>query len=121
MSQDLDKSPSRATDGDGGNARIIYILYLVSLLVGITALIGVVMAYVYRSDAPPWLREHYRWQIRTFWIGILYTFIGSLLTGVGVGFLVLLAVLVWFIVRCVKGLQRLGRGEAPEDSGSWLF
>ncbi|NVK43475.1 MAG: hypothetical protein HWE39_19700 [Oceanospirillaceae bacterium] len=108
-------------NSEGGTARIIYILYLVSLVVGITALIGVVMAYVYRSEAPAWLREHYRWQIRTFWIGILYTFFASLLTGIGVGFLLLLATLVWFIVRCVKGLQRLARQEAPADVATWLF
>lgn len=118
MSRDLDTSIS---DQEGGTARIIYILYLVSLVVGITSLIGVVMAYVYRADAAPWLLEHYRWQIRTFWIGLLYTFIGSLLTSIGVGYLILLAAVVWFIVRCVKGLQRLARRAPPLNVATWLF
>lgn len=117
MPQELDKAVSH----DSGTARIIYILYLVSLVMGITALIGVVMAYIYRGDAVPWLREHYRWQIRTFWIGLLYTFLASIFLGVGIGYLLLLAVLIWFIVRCVKGLQRLSRGEPPAEAGSWLF
>jgi len=118
MSRDLDTPIS---EQEGGIARIIYILYLVSLVVGITALIGVVMAYIYRGDGPSWVREHYTWQIRTFWIGILYTFSGSLLTGVGIGLPILLATLVWFIVRCVKGLQRLGRRVPPVNVATWLF
>ena len=54
------------------NAQIIYILYLVSLVVGVTGIVGVIMAYVYRGEAPDWLQSHYRFQIRTFWIGLLY-------------------------------------------------
>ncbi|MXZ09042.1 MAG: hypothetical protein F4Y79_06295, partial [Gemmatimonadetes bacterium] len=50
-----------------GTAKIVYILYLAELVVGITGLIGVIMAYVNRSDAPEWLASHYRFQIRTFW------------------------------------------------------
>lgn len=107
--------------GDAGNARIVYILYLISLLIGITGLIGVVMAYVYRSDAPDWLRNHYRWQIRTFWIGLLYTLIGMLTAWLLIGYLILLCVLVWYIVRCVKGLQRLERRQPLPNVGSWLF
>lgn len=106
---------------DGGYARIIYILYLVSLVVGVTALIGVVMAYVYRGEASPWLQDHYRWQIRTFWIGLMYTVLGAILSGIGIGFLVLLFALVWFIVRCVKGLQRLERRQPPANPASWWF
>ncbi|ANG61325.1 hypothetical protein A8C75_01830 [Marinobacterium aestuarii] len=123
MTQDLSPDPSdkSATQQHGGNARIIYILYLVSLVVGITALVGLVMAYVYRSEATDCVKAHYSWQIRTFWIGLLYTLLGALLTGIGVGFLILLFAVIWFIVRCVKGLQCLERREAPANPGSWLF
>ena len=55
-----------------GTARIIYILYLVGVAFGITGLIGVIMAYANRSDAPEWLASHYRFQIRTFWLCLLY-------------------------------------------------
>ncbi len=118
---DLEPSDKSTTQQDGGNARIIYILYLVSLVVGITALVGLVMAYVYRAEATDCIKAHYRWQIRTFWIGLLYTLSGVLLSGIGVGFLILLFALIWFIVRCVKGLQSLERREPPANPGSWLF
>ena len=104
-----------------GNIKIIYILYLLSLVVGITGLIGLVMAYVYKADASSWLKDHYRWQIRTFWIGLLYTVCGVLLSSMGIGVLILLFVLIWFIVRCVKGLQRLQLREPPAKMNSWLF
>lgn len=48
----------------------VYILYLVGFLAGITALVGLVLAYVNRSDASAWLQSHYTFQIRTFWIGL---------------------------------------------------
>ncbi|MBV0934293.1 DUF4870 family protein [Marinobacterium weihaiense] len=107
--------------GEPGNAKIVYILYFISLVVGITGLVGLVMAYIYKSDAPDWLRDHYRWQIRTFWIGLLYGFIGVVTAMFLVGYLILLFTLVWFIVRCVKGLQRLEKRQPLADSGSWMF
>ncbi|RMG58554.1 MAG: hypothetical protein D6717_02690 [Gammaproteobacteria bacterium] len=108
-----------------GNARgmvqAIYILYLVSIVVGITGLIGVILAYVYRGNAEPWLESHFRFQIRTFWIGLLYSLIGMLTAPLFVGYLVLLFVLVWLIVRCAKGLQWLDRGQAVPDPATWLW
>lgn len=102
-------------------ARIIYILYLVGFVVPITPLIGVVMAYLAKGEAPEWLASHYTWQIRTFWIALAVSVVGLLLCLILIGFLVLLLELVWFIVRCVKGFQYLEKGEALPDSSSLLF
>ena len=103
------------------NVRLIYILYLASLLVGVTAIVGVVMAYVNHGSAPEGLRTHYRFLIRTFWIGILYAAGGLVLTAVFVGFAVLCFTLVWLIVRCVKGLKLLGEGQPIPDPTTWLW
>ncbi len=104
-----------------GPAKIVYFLYLVSVIIGFTGIIGVIVAYIYKNDAPDWLKNHYRFQIRTFWIGLLYLFIGGLLSTILIGFLVLLFWVVWLIVRCVKGLQALGKKEAPPNVEGWLF
>src|SRR5690554_7491444 len=56
---------------------VVYALYLASFVVGFTSVIGVVIAYVYRGKGPAWLDEHYRYQIRTFWIGLLYASVRS--------------------------------------------
>jgi uncharacterized membrane protein len=102
-------------------AKIVYVLYLLSFVLGVTALVGVVMAYVNVGDAPEPLRSHYRFQIRTFWILLLYTVVSVAATLVAVGVLMGLFVVVWFIVRCVKGLKHLGRGEPYPNPGTWLW
>jgi uncharacterized membrane protein len=104
-----------------GTAKIIYILYLVNIVVPFTGLVGVIMAYLNQKDADEMLKTHYRFQIRTFWIGMLYIFIGALLSMVLIGYLILLFYVVWLIVRCVKGLQALDSNEALANPASWMF
>ena len=108
-----------ATADNGSTANVVYILYLIAIVVGLTAIAGVVMAYIYRGDAPEWVRTHYRFQIRTFWIGLLISLVGTLLTWIGVGFLILAALLVWWIVRCVKGMKALGERRPIENPATW--
>ncbi len=104
------------------NLQIIYILYLVSFVIsGIPALIGVVMAYINRNKSAAWLDTHYTWLIRTFWIGLLYSFIAVILMFVFIGVIVMIAVAVWVIIRCIIGLQALGRGEPIRNPQSWIL
>ncbi|AQU81640.1 MAG: DUF4870 domain-containing protein [Halomonas sp.] len=102
-------------------AMVIYALYLASFVVGFTAIIGVIIAYVYRGKGPAWLDEHYRYQVRTFWIGLLYGSVATILTLILIGFPLLLALAVWFIVRCVKGFKGLQEKRAPSNVDSWLL
>lgn len=104
-----------------GTAKIVYVLYLVSIIFGVTGLIGVVIAYVNRGEASPWLQSHYQFQIRTFWIGLVYLLVGGVLTSVFIGYLVLLFWLVWLIVRCVKGIKYLDKREAYPEPVGWMF
>jgi len=108
-------------EDDKNIINIIYILYLVSIIVGLTGLIGVIMAYVYRGNAGPVAASHYTWQIRTFWIALAVGIVSALTLVIGIGFLIALALLVWLVVRCVKGLQWNNRGEAVPDPTDWLF
>ena len=62
-----------------------FVTPLASLVLGVTWLVGLVIAYVYVGDAPEPLKSHYRFQIRTFWIGLLYSGASLLLTLVVVG------------------------------------
>ncbi len=106
---------------DARQAQLIYVLYLVGLVVGVTAVVGVVLAYVARGDSVDWLLTHFRYQIRTFWLAVLYAVTGVALLLVGIGVLVLLAAFIWWIVRCVKGLRQLDRGQPVENVETWLF
>ena len=109
------------SDESTSNAKLVYILYLVGIMIPITGLIGVVMAYVNLGDASDWLKSHYQFQIRTFWIGLLYMVLGVVLSAVLLGYLILLFWLVWLIIRCVKGLKQLDEGQAVINPTSWMF
>jgi len=110
-----------AAQDNGSSANLNYILYLVNLVVPITSLVGLIMAYMYRGAAPAWVQTHYQFQIRTFWIGLLVGFLGGLLTLILIGWLVLLALVVWWIIRCVKGMQHVSRREAYPNPQTWLW
>jgi uncharacterized membrane protein len=87
---------------------IIYALYAASFLVGITSIVAIVMNYVKRDDMQGTLFEsHFRWQIRTFWFGLLWGVLGLLTVFIMVGFVVLFANAVWIIYRIVKGWLNL--------------
>ena len=67
-------------------------------------LVGLVIAYINRGGVRgSWAESHYTYQIRTFWIGVLYSFISCVLMIVGIGFLLIIVVAIWGIVRCVRG------------------
>ena len=102
-------------------AKIIYILYLIGIIIGITTIIGIVLAYINKNDSEDWLKSHYQFQIRTFWISVLYTVIGVILTFVIVGYLVILFWVIWLIVRCVKGMDYLNKNQAHPNPTGWMF
>ncbi|MEX0957414.1 MAG: DUF4870 domain-containing protein [Rhizobiaceae bacterium] len=103
------------------NVQVIYILYLAGFVIGITPLVGLVLAYVNRGKSAPWIETHYTWAIRTFWIGLLYALVSALLMFVLIGFLMLLATAVWFILRMIFGLQALSRDEPMKNPESWVL
>ena len=117
----MNDTNSNEKPASAGTAKIIYILYLVSILIGITAIVGLIMAYVNRDDAPGWLKSHYHFQIRTFWIGALYLFIGMLLSQFIIGLFILLFWLLWLIVRCARGIKYLDLKQSYPDPTGWMF
>lgn len=79
------------------------------------------MAYIYREEAPDWLKTHYEFQIRTFWIMILYAIVCGLLNLVVIGALLFIVPVIWWIVRCVNGLKYVSeRAPYPNPQG-WGF
>jgi uncharacterized membrane protein len=104
-------TPVTAGRNHADMAKAVYILYAVGYVVGITWVIGVVIAYVYRTDAPDWLKAHFTFQIWTFWIGLAASIVGAITAAIVIGFLIWLALLVWSIVRLVKGWKWLADGQ----------
>jgi uncharacterized membrane protein len=107
---------------------VIYALHAVSLVTGIIgaatvvgafltggpSILAVILNYAKRSEVRgTWLESHFRWQIRTFWFGLLWVTLCALfiIATLGIGLLIawlpLSLVGVWFIYRIARGWLRL--------------
>jgi len=87
---------------------IVYILYALSYFTGITAIAGIIINYIKLEEVQgTWLESHFRWQIRTFWFGLLWAVIGGLTVFLLVGIAILFANFCWIIYRIVKGWLNL--------------
>jgi len=96
-------------------AIVVYILQALSFFLGgVTALVGVIVNYVKLDEVRgTWLEPHFRWQIRTFWIGLLWTVIGFVTTMLIVGWFILVGIAIWVIYRVVVGALALNDGKSP--------
>ena len=116
------QSAASVTHDERQMAFVVYILYLchfVPVFGWVAGVVGLVLAYVERDRAPDWLKSHFTFQIRTFWMGLLYFVIACCLVIVVIGIPLIFAVWVWFVVRCALGLSRLLRAEAYPTPESW--
>jgi uncharacterized membrane protein len=84
-----------------------YVLHLIGAIAGLPSLIGLIINYLQRNDSPERLATHHRWMIRSFWWGILWVFLGALLTLVVIGWAILGVVWLWYLYRHVRGLIAL--------------
>jgi uncharacterized membrane protein len=103
---------------------VIYALHAFSLVTGIIgaatvvwafltgwpSIIAVILNYVKRSEVRgTWLESHFRWQLRTFWFGLLWVglcllfVVATLGIGLLVAWLPLAIVGLWFIYRVARG------------------
>ena len=117
-----DNQQVQSSGGGTDMGLVAYICYAASVIFGITAIVGVIIAYMQRGEAAgTWRESHYTWLIRTFWIWLLGAIIGIVLSVVLIGFLVLLLLFIWFIIRIVKGWMAYDKQQPIADPESWLF
>ena len=111
--------------------KVIYALHTFSLLTGIIgtativgafltgwpSVIAVILNSVKRSEVRgTWLESHFRWQIRTFWFGLLWIVLclGFVVATFGVGILIawlpMGLVGLWFVYRVIRGWVALSDG-----------
>ncbi|GGD59794.1 hypothetical protein GRI62_00530 [Erythrobacter arachoides] len=127
--------PSRDNGVTLQRPAIVAILYIVNIMLPpFAAVVGVVLAYVWRADAraQAWEHTHFTYLIRTFWIGLIammVIFIGFFASFVGMaelaegrggrpptGMFALLfswmglwiVVTIWAVVRAVLSLVKAG-------------
>src|SRR2546426_4253129 len=135
MANEMKEALSPAADHDGlapsslvAWTQIIYALHAFSLLTGIIgaatvvgafltgwpSIIAVILNYVKRSEARgTWLESHFRWQIRTFWFGLLWVTLCLLFVVATLGIGILIAWLPLrlggpgFLYRAARGWLKL--------------
>ena len=115
--------PSSQTNSsfDFNQPTIISALYLSGFVLGVTWIVGVVLAYVWKGEAKSeWEASHYTYLIRTFWIGFIGTVISIFLMIVLIGFLLWAAVAVLMVVRCVLSLINAQKHEPMPNPETWL-
>ena len=122
------ETPAQRESSLIGWTQLIYGLHAFSLLTGIIgaatvvgafitgwpSIIAVILNYVKRGDVRgTWLESHFRWQIRTFWFGLLWIVlcdafvVGTLGIGIIVAWIPITIVGIWFIYRIIRGWMAL--------------
>lgn len=117
-------APPPATPSSGfdfNNPTIISLLYLSAFVLGVTGIVGIVLAYVWKGEShAEWEMSHYTYLIRTFWLWLIGMVAGAVLLIVLIGFLVWLATAVLVVVRCVLSLVNAQKREPMPNPETWL-
>ncbi len=101
---------------------IISLLYLSSFVLGVTGLVGVVLAFIWKGEPhDAWMDSHYTYLINTFWLGLAGSVIGFILAIVLIGFAILFAVAALVIVRSVLSLINAQKQQPMPNPDSWLI
>ncbi|MGC1301063.1 MAG: hypothetical protein WA840_01705 [Caulobacteraceae bacterium] len=115
---------------------VVYALYLMGFLTGgLTTLIGLIMAYVLKSGAGERAYSHYVFQIRTFWISLIWLAVASVLVVLGIPLaiilvgipllilakLIIVVAAVWYGVRCVMGLIAAVQDQPYGRPRAWVL
>lgn len=114
-------TPTATVSTDINQPTIVAALFLSAPFFGVTGLIGLVLAYVWRGENPHgWEATHYTYMIRGFWLWFVGFIVGFILTFVIIGIFVILAAYALIIVRGVLSLMRALKQEPMPDPETWL-
>jgi len=71
---------------------------------GLTFIAALVVNYVKLDEVKDtWLESHFRWQVNTFWYGLLWWAIAMLFWLVLMGWLASAIVSIWMVYRIIRG------------------
>jgi len=101
---------------------VVYALYFGGFLTGgLTAIVGLIIAYAQQASAGPVSHSHYTFLIRTFWLGLAWSIAWALVFAISIPFSVILIGIpflllaklmlalgaVWYAVRLILGVVHL--------------
>lgn len=109
------------TPGTPGQVRLVYWAFLLGLILPGLNIVAAALAWRTRNRGDDVTRSHAANQISIFWRSVVYIAIGLVLTYFLFGVLLIMAAIIWYILRNVKGLQALAANRPAENPQSWLF
>ena len=96
-----------------GLAHLMYLMQAISFLFGgIPFVTAVFLNYLNIHHVKgTWLESHYRWQLETFWVGLVVVLLGLATTPFLIGFPVLFVAVSWVVYRIAYGWFILNRSQ----------
>ena len=86
---------------------LCYALFILVFTNGLTSIVGVVLAYIKRSEVRGTIWEsHFDNIINTFWVTLVAGIAFGILVVFVIGIPLLFALAIWFLYRSIKGLVR---------------
>lgn len=107
--------------GTPGHARLVYWGFLVGLILPGTNFLAAAMAATARKAAGPLTASHYHNQISIFLKSVIYVLTGLIFTYFLFGVVIIMAVIIWYILRVLRGMKALRGGEPAVNPDSWTF
>lgn len=102
--KDVTNNNNSWLDGGIKTVQLCYILNFIGLVFPLTFIISCVFAYIHRGNSESYLKTHYHYIIRTFFISLICFIISFILTFIFIGILLNFILVIWFIIRNVKGV-----------------
>jgi uncharacterized membrane protein len=98
------ETPSSVPETLLTSTTVVYVLQVIGMFVPLLLVVAVIVNYVKREDVRgTFLESHFRWQIRTFWFGLLWMVLGFLTWVILIGYLIHAVAWIWMAYRIVKG------------------
>lgn len=107
--------------GTPGHARLIYWGFLLGLVLPGMNFIAAAFAAAARKGAGTLAEAHYHNQISIFLKSVIYVLTGLVFTYFLFGVVIIIAVIIWYTLRVLKGLGSLRACEPPANPDSWTF
>ncbi len=108
MSEHVAESEASVKNGEVQHKNLALLVYVLQGLGfftgGLTCVAALVVNYLKMNEVrKTWLESHFRWQLNTFWYGLLWSLVAAMFWLVWLGWLAGGLVTLWLIYRIVKG------------------
>lgn len=118
-------------------ATVVYVIQAIAVVTALPLVAGVILNYLKMDEVRgTWVESHFRWQIRTFWLSLLWGFLlflaivmlglgglgaamagsdlgaaGGMISAVMIGAVGGVGIFAWLLYRIIRGWLRLSENQ----------